>query len=192
MSASQSSPLEDQLIREAKGGNYSSFEKLIKKYERVIYGLAYKLVKSHDAADEIAQQTFVRAFYGLKSFHLGCSFYSWIYRICMNLGLNYIKRESLTVSEGAFEQNKSPIDFAVEKDNPETELLKKELSQKIDKEINSLPSKLKAVWILRELEDQSYEQIAQTLKISKGTVMSRLFRARKRLVQNLKGYLRGD
>jgi RNA polymerase sigma-70 factor, ECF subfamily len=188
----QSGSLEDELIQQAKGGNHSSFEKLIKNYQKVIYDLAYRLGRSHDAADEIAQQTFVKAFYGLKSFQLGYSFYSWIYRICMNLGLNYIKKESLTISESTFEQNRSPIDFAVEKDNPETELLKKELSQKIDGEISSLPPKLKAVWILKEFEDLSYQQIAQTLKISKGTVMSRLFRARKRLLQNLKGYVRGD
>jgi len=192
MSTFQPSSLEDELIQQAKEGDHSSFEKLVKKYEKVIYNLAYRLAKSHDAADEIAQQTFVKAFYGLKRFKLGYSFYSWIYRICLNLGLNYMKKESLNVSQSRFEHSQSPIDFAVEKDNPETELLKKELSSKIDKEIDSLPPKLRAVLILKEYEDLSYQQIAATLKISKGTVMSRLFRARKRLVQNLKGYVRGD
>jgi len=182
---------EDELIEQAKQGNYSSFEKIVKKYQRVIYNLAYRMTKNHDAADDVAQETFVKSFYALKSFELGRSFYSWIYRICLNLSLNYLKRESATVSESSFEQDKSPIDFALEKDNPETVLAKKELSNKIEEGLDNLPPKLRAVLILKVFEDLSYEEISKILKISKGTVMSRLFRARKRLVQNLKGYIEG-
>lgn len=182
---------EDELIQQAKGGNFSSFEKLVKKYQKVIYNLAYRLVKSHDAADEIAQETFVKSFYALKSFKQGCSFYSWAYRICLNLGLNYIKKERRSVCESSFEEGKNPIDFAVSKDDPQTQLLQKELSSKIDQEIDSLSPKLKSVLILSLFEELSYEEIAKTLRISKGTVMSRLFRAKKRLMQNLKGYIEG-
>jgi len=182
---------DDDLIRQAKDGDLGSFEKLLKKYQKVIYNLAYRLVKSHDAADEIAQETFVKSFYALKSFKQGHSFYSWAYRICLNLGLNYIKREKHFVPESSFEEGKNPIDFAFGKDDPQTELLNKELSSKIDQEIDSLSPKLKAVLILNLFEEQSYEEIAKTLGISKGTVMSRLFRAKKRLMQNLRGYIRG-
>ena len=182
---------EDQLIEQAKEGNYSSFEKLVKRYQKVIYNLAYRIVKNHDAADEVAQETFIKSFYALKSFKSGHSFYSWIYRICINLGLNYLKKESFTISESSFEQTNSPIDLVVERDNPEALLAKKELSDKIENQIDSLPPKLKSVLILKVFEDLSYEEIAKILKISKGTVMSRLFRARKRLIQNLKEYIQG-
>jgi len=175
---------EARLISEAQKGNSSSFERLVKTYQKRIYYLAYRMVKDHDAADDIAQETFIKAYDSLHKFKEGYGFFPWIYRICMNLSINYLKRQKFTVSESvAFPQmeRKEAIGF-----DPLNILIDEEKRKKIENAIDRLPSPFKAVFVLKVYEDLSYEEIAKTLSISKGTVMSRLFRARERLIKELK------
>jgi RNA polymerase sigma-70 factor (ECF subfamily) len=146
------------------------------------------MVKTHDAADDIAQETFINAYSAIKSFKIGYSFYTWIYRICMNLSINYLKRQKFVIPESHFEGDTSPLEREAPGADPSNHLASKELEGKIEKAIDSLPPKFKAVLVLRVYEDLSYEEIAKTLKISMGTVMSRLFRARERMQEMLKEY----
>jgi len=175
---------EVKLICEAKGGNLSSFEMLVKSYQKKIYYLAYRMTKDHDASDDIAQETFIKAYYSLQKFKEGYGFFPWIYRICMNLAINYLKRQKFTVSESeAFPQmeKKEAVGF-----DPLNILVGEERMGKIENAIEKLPPPFKAVFVLKVYEDLSYEEISKTLNISKGTVMSRLFRARERLIKELK------
>ena len=177
---------DEKVIAKAQEGDLFSFDHLVKKYQKKIYTLAYRMVKNHDAADDIAQETFINAYSSIKSFKLGHSFYTWLYRICMNLSINYLKRQKFVIPESQFEEEVSPLEKKTESEDPLSLLVQKEQERKIEQAIDSLPPKYKAVFILKVYEDLSYEEIAQTLKISLGTVMSRLFRARERLQELLK------
>ncbi len=147
------------------------------------------MTRDHDSADDLAQETFVKAFTSIKSFKEEHSFYPWIYRICMNLSINYLKRKKFMVSETELLPQKLE-DKKVTSD-PMSQLMKDELMDRIERSIDKLPPAFKAVFILKVYQELSYEQIAQTLKITVGTVMSRLFRARERLQKSLKDYLQG-
>jgi len=174
------------LIAKAQEGDSYSFDLLVKKYQKKIYFLAYRMVRNHDAADDVAQETFINAYSSIKSFKLGYSFYTWLYRICMNLSINYLKRQKFVISESQFEEEVSPLEKETESEDPLSLLVQKEQERKIEQAIDSLPPKYKTVFVLRVYEDLSYEEIAQALNISLGTVMSRLFRARERLQELLK------
>jgi len=189
-------PKDDELILKAQKGDSYSFDLLVKRYQKKIYYLAYRLVKNHDSADDIAQETFIHAYYAIKSFKVGLSFYTWLYRICMNLSINFLKRQKFVIPESRFvhtgkrplEEEANPLEREVTTLDPLSELASKELGNKIERALDSLPPKYKAVLILRIYEDLSYEEIARTLKISIGTVMSRLFRAREKMKSMLKEY----
>ena len=177
---------DERLIAKAQEGDLYSFDLLVKKYQKKIYFLAYRMVKNHDAADDMAQETFINAYSSIKSFKLGYSFYTWLYRICMNLSINYLKRQKFVIPESQFEEEVGPLEKETKNEDPLNLLVQKEQERKIEQAIDSLPPKYKTVFVLRVYEDLSYEEIAQTLKISLGTVMSRLFRARERLQELLK------
>jgi len=177
---------DEGLIAKAQEGDLYSFDLLVKKYQKKIYFLTYRMVRNHDAADDVAQETFINAYSSIKSFKLGYSFYTWLYRICMNLTINYLKRQKFVISESQFEEEVSPLEKETESEDPLSLLIQKEQERKIEQAIDSLSPKYKAVFILKVYEDLSYEEIAQTLKISLCTVMSRLFRARERLRELLK------
>lgn len=179
---------DDKLIARAQEGDSHSFDLLVRRYQRKIYFLAYRMVKSHDAADDVAQETFIKAYFAIKSFRIGYSFYTWLYRICMNLSINFLRRQKLVIPESQFEEQVSPLEKEASGADPSSQLALKEIESKIEKAIDSLPPKYKAVLVLRLYEDMSYEEIARTLKISLGTVMSRLFRARERMQEMLKEY----
>lgn len=179
---------DDELILKAQAGDLYSFDLLVKRYQKKIYFLAYRMVKNHDSADDIAQETFINAYEAIKSFKTGYNFYTWLYRICMNLSINLLKRQKFVIPESQFEEKASPLEKEATTQDPLSELTSKELENKIEKALDSLPPKYKAVLILRIYEDLSYEDIARTLKISIGTVMSRLFRAREKMQELLKEY----
>ncbi len=179
---------DDQLIRKVQEGDNYAFDLLVKRYQRKIYFLAYRMVKNHDNADDIAQDTFINAYTAIKSFKAGYSFYTWLYRICMNLSINFLKKQKFMIPESQFEEEKNPVERESTRVDASDHLAAKELEIKIDRALNSLPPKFKSVLILRIYEDLSYEEIAQTLNISTGTVMSRLFRARERMREMLKEY----
>ena len=180
---------EDKLIARAKKGDIYSFERLVERYQKKFYYLALRMTRSHEAADDLAQESFIKAFYSLKSFKEGYSFCAWVYKICMNLTINYLKRQKFTISESQLPQGSLELVEDTGKADASEQLVRDELARKIENEIDHLPAEFRAVFILKTYEELSYEEIANTLKISKGTVMSRLFRARERLQKSLKGYL---
>ncbi len=179
---------DNELIVKVQKGDSYSFDLLVKRYQKRIYFLAYRMVKSHDNADDLAQETFIHAYSAIQSFKTGYNFYTWLYRICMNLSINFLKRQKFMIPESQFDEEKNPLKKETARVDPADHLANKELEIKIDKALNALPPKFKAVLILRIYEDLSYEEIAQTLNISTGTVMSRLFRARERMQEMLKEY----
>ncbi len=179
---------EKKLISKAKRGDKNAFGELVRHFSKPVYYLAYRFVRDHDTADELAQESFVKAYQALDSFIEGKSFKSWIFAIVSNLSINYLKRKKREMSL----EDSIPDDILEDKktaSNPHEQMTAGDLGKQITKAVDNLPEEFKTVFILRTYEDMSYEEIAASLKIEVGTVMSRLFRARARLKKELKDYL---
>lgn len=173
--------LEDQiLIGKVLEGDTRAFERLVEKYKKRIYYLAYRMTRDHDSADELAQESFVKAYQAMSSFKPGHSFYTWIYRICVNLSINFIKRERQNVSVDFLRESGIAIDRSNELNQLER-MIASEQAAVVKQALNTLPPDQKAVFILKTYDDMSYEQMADVMDCSMGTVMSRLFRARHKL-----------
>jgi RNA polymerase sigma-70 factor (ECF subfamily) len=179
---------DDELVLQVQGGDRRCYDPLVKRYQRRIYFLALRMARDHDAADDIAQETFVRAYLAIGSFTIGRNFYTWLYRICMNLGINYLKRRKFVVPASELSDEWDPLEQEAGGADPSDTLISKESTAKVESAIDSLSPKYKAVLVLRVYEDMSYEDIAKALDISVGTVMSRLFRARQKMVEALEEY----
>jgi RNA polymerase sigma-70 factor (ECF subfamily) len=168
-------PTEEQrLVARAREGDMEAFEGLVKAYERPIYYLCLRMAGAPQAADDLAQETFIRAYGALSGFKEGRNFYVWIRRIAVNASLNHLR--STKREEPLGDREPDPC-----RDMPQDELQSREAEGKFQEALGALSSDQRAVFVLRVFEDQSYREIARALRISKGTVMSRLSRARGKL-----------
>lgn len=178
---------ENELVLRAKRGDKSAFEAIVMKYQKKIYFLCYRMTNDHDTADDLAQETFVKAYFNLGSFRAGEPFYPWLRRIAVNLTLNYLRDRKREISQTNYSSklsNSSPMEDI---NNPSPDLIEK----KIESAVDSLPAELKSVFVLRYHEKLSYKEISETLKVPIGTVMSRLNRAREKLKIALMPYFKG-
>ena len=193
---------ERRLVKKAKRGDEKAFRMLMERYQRRIYALAYGMVRDREQAMDITQEVFIKVYRFLGTFQGNSSFYTWLYRIAMNKCIDHIRRRKK--GEG-FEFNdavrrREPDDHEALvlptyfDSNPLNAAARRELAEQIQKALDSLSPNHRAILVLREVEGMSYSEIAKTLKIHKGTVMSRLFHARRNLQRALAGYLasRGD
>jgi RNA polymerase sigma-70 factor, ECF subfamily len=179
---------EKYLIKSAKKGNRDAFGALVRQFSKPVYYLAYRFTRDHDVSDELTQECFVKAYQAMDSFIEGKSFKSWVFAIVSNLAINYLKKQKRQVSLDD-DISESVLEDTRASSNPHDDLVAKDLKVRISEAVERLPEEFKTVFILRTYEDMSYEEISSMLKIEKGTVMSRLFRARARLKRELKGYL---
>lgn len=168
----------------ARSGEYGAFEELVLRYRNDVYGLAYHYVRNREDAWDIAQEVFIKAHRAIKTFRGDSSFKTWILRITANRCKDFFKKRRLKtvpledmVSEARLESAGS---------RPDEEMADAELGRQIHTALDSLSEKHKTAFVLRELEGLSYEQMADVMKCSPGTVMSRLFHARKKLQQALR------
>jgi len=173
--------IEDQvLVERVLSGDNRAFEKLVEKYKKKIYYLAYKMTRDHDSADELAQESFVKAYRALSRFKKGYSFYTWIYRICVNLSINFLKKEKNSVSTDLI-SDKELLRFSRNVSNQLESMITSEQAAIVKQALETIPPDQKAAFILRTYENMSYEQMAMVMNCSIGTVMSRLYRARHKL-----------
>ncbi len=180
-------PGEDEpfLLGRARQGDLAAFETVVKRYQRRVYGVALRIVRAHDVADDVAQEAFVRAWRSLDRFDLGRPFGPWICRIAANLAVNHVRSPRAReegLPEGHAETRSSDP-------GPLGAVLDAEAREVLDRALGDLSREQRAVFVLRTVEEMSYEEIAGALGISQGTVMSRLFRARERLAKALAPYL---
>jgi RNA polymerase sigma-70 factor (ECF subfamily) len=188
------------LVRKAQAGDQKAFAELVERYQRKAYAVALGLVRDREEAMDVAQEAFVKVYKYLDHFKGDSSFYTWLYRIVVNLCIDRRRRK------GADPGDQVEFDEAVRNEaesevgvlgsrlgtNPQKAALRQELMQKIEAALEQIPEKHRAILLLREVEGMSYEDLAQTLKIRKGTVMSRLFHARKKMQSLLSEYLAGE
>jgi RNA polymerase sigma-70 factor, ECF subfamily len=183
------------LVRAAQQGDTQAFRALVERYQRRVYQLALGMVRDSDEAMDIAQETFVRVHRYLPSFKGDSSFFTWTYRIATNLCLDSarkrgrMERVEMDETDAEIEARMDPPSAALS--GPHQAALNAELKGKIDEALGTLSENHRAILLLREVEGLSYEELARTLGIRKGTVMSRLFHARLKMQRKLREYL-GD
>ena len=179
---------DSMLISQAKQGNKKAFENLTKKYQQAIYSICIRMTGTHQSADDLSQDTFVKAYFALTSFKDHMNFFTWIRKIAVNSTLNYLKTQKKEVP--LYEGGKKFFEKASSsQEQPHLRLERRQMKNQFQEAIQSLSPEQKSVFILRTYENLSYKEISQILRISPGTVMSRLSRARKILQQTLAEYL---
>ncbi len=175
-----------EVIERAKRGDREAFGQLVERYQRRVVGVAMAISHNQDDAIELAQETFVRAFENLPRFESRSSFSTWLYRIAHNLTIDFRRREGrhivLRGEDADIEIGRLPSPQG----DSYGELRRNELNEKIRKALDQLTPEHRAVVLLREVEGLSYDEISDTLKVPRGTVMSRLHYARSRLRAMLK------
>lgn len=178
-------PGESDLLAKAQGGNLFAFEEIVRRYQRRVYGTALRIVRRHDLADDVVQDAFLRAYQALGRFDRQRPFGPWICRIAANLAVNHVR--SPESREQALPESLAETPTA--EPGPLGAVLESEGREALDRAMDRLSPEQRAVFVLRVFEELSYQEIADALAISPGTVMSRLSRARARLREALTPYL---
>jgi RNA polymerase sigma-70 factor, ECF subfamily len=183
------------LIERCRAGDVAAFEPLVEKYRQRVWRLAYNTLRDREEAWDVAQEAFIRAYQALPSFRGQSAFYTWLYRIVMNVATD--RARSRGAQGRAFGTERVPEEDwerVLPDDNPGDEApdaaaARREQRQKIVQALDTLPEHHRKIVMLSDLEGLSYREIADTLEIPMGTVMSRLHNARKRLRDALKPLL---
>lgn len=184
---------DQDLVSRAQAGDKKSFDLLVLKYQNRIIKLVSRFVHDPMEAHDIAQETFIKAYRAIKSFRSDSTFYTWLYRIAINAAKNYLVsagRRPATSGVEVSEVEQYAVDTRLqEKTTPEGLVMTEELKQVIFQAIAGLPSDLKDVITLREMENMSYEDIAMVMDCPVGTVRSRIFRARDAIDKKIRPLL---
>ncbi|MFT3814097.1 MAG: RNA polymerase sigma factor RpoE [Acidovorax sp.] len=200
MTVSPSTPSPDtdlQLVERTVAGDQRAYELLVIKYQRRIERLIARMVRDTDLVQDIAQETFIRAYRALHQFRGEAQFYTWLYRIAVNTAkkaLVDLKRSPI-VTESALrggddDDETSRIGYELTSDEtPETVLAAQEIAAAVNAAMEALPEDLRQAVTLREIEGLSYEEIATAMECPIGTVRSRIFRAREAISQRVKPLL---
>lgn len=180
---------DDFLVKEAKAGNKEAFRALVEKYQQKIYYRVLDILKNPEDSRDLAQESFVKAYISLNQFKGESSFYTWIYRIAFNMSIDYKRRYARRGGDPLeFDEKQISDSSQFLGSDPSSNLLRKQQSLKINEAFKTLTEDHKAAIILREVDGLSYEEIAESLGVSRGTVMSRLHYARKKLQGLLKDF----
>lgn len=190
------------LVQRVRQGDQRAFKLLVERYQRKVYGVALGMVKDKEEARDVAQEAFVKVYKYLEHFKGDASFYTWLYRITVNICIDVLRRKGSARGDEHVEFDESVRMDISEANigalgtklgtNPQKAALRKELADKITAAIGQIPEAHRQILLLREVEGMSYEDLARTLDIPKGTVMSRLFHARLKMQKILSGYLELD
>ncbi|MBA2964168.1 MULTISPECIES: RNA polymerase sigma factor RpoE [Ramlibacter] len=188
---------DQMLVARTVAGDQRAYELLVIKYQRRIERLIGRMVRDVDLVEDIAQETFIRAYRALAQFRGEAQFYTWLYRIAVNTAkkaLVDLKRDPL-VSESALrgggeDDETSPVENELTSaETPETVLAAKEIAGAVNSAMEALPEELRQAVTLREIEGLSYEEIAEAMDCPIGTVRSRIFRAREAISAKVKPLL---
>ena len=185
---------EEQLVERSKRGDKEAFAELARRHEGRIYGVVYQYVKNEEDALDVTRDVLLKALTSVSRFRGASRFSSWLCRIAINKSIDFMRRRKNIRIEPLDEPLKTDSgeltrEFADESLSPHEQVENAELGERIHSAIAELSPKLRTVVILREVEGMSIEEIAETLRVSSGTVKSRIFRARERLRELLSPYV---
>jgi RNA polymerase sigma-70 factor (ECF subfamily) len=173
------------LVDEALGGNQASFQLLVERYEQRVFNLIRHYTRNPVEIEDLAQETFLKAYRRLSSFQQQSSFYTWLYRITVNTILDSLKRRGRSPVQAVEDLEAVPAAASSSSPSPSATLEREEIARITQSVLEDLPEIFRTVLILREYEEMAYQDIADLLGISIGTVESRLFRARARFKERL-------
>jgi RNA polymerase sigma-70 factor (ECF subfamily) len=178
------------IIQRAQAGDMHSFRQLVDRYERRAFALAVGLVRDEQDAQEIVQEAFLRVHRNLASFNGSSTFFTWLYRIVANLSIDLMRRPcrretSLEDHRGTSRGDEAALVSRLDGADPLEHVRRAEIVVRIQRALDALPSYHRGVIILREVEGMSYQEMAEVMGVSKGTIMSRLFHARQKLQRAL-------
>jgi RNA polymerase sigma-70 factor (ECF subfamily) len=187
------------LVSLCKKGDVDAFEELVKKHQKMIMNIAYRMLGNYEDAYEVVQDAFIAAYKGIRNFEEKASFSTWLYTIVVNLSRNRLKQiktqqyyEKISIDDPAVaDRNRADADPPSDEPSALERLERKDVQQQVQRCIDSLDSEFKEVVVLRDIESFSYDEISDMLKIPEGTVKSRLFRARHALKDCLKKFIGG-
>ncbi len=185
-----------ELAIKFKNGDESCFSALVDECKRRLYSAVYRMTRNHQTTDDMLQETFLKIYTSIDKYDEKYPFYPWLYRIAINTTLNHIKREKKRKKDSSLEEDRE-LRFRqfADKDklfHPETALNRKERDLKIIEAMQKVSETYRAALVLRVFQGLSYNEIAQALDCSIGTVMSRLNRARSQLKELLADYYNKD
>ena len=190
-SAEQAKVEDRQLVEAVLAGDPSAYRGLVERYQSRVFALVVGMVRNREDARDLTQEAFVKAFNNLSRFRLESSFYTWLYRIAMNLAIDHLRKHK-NRNHSEFDEQIAARDGDGEvadahlRESPRRVLERKELQGRILEALDKLSPEHKQIILLQEVEGLSYTEIAETLEVAEGTVMSRLFYARRKLQQLLK------
>ncbi|KJS20081.1 MAG: hypothetical protein VR72_16125 [Clostridiaceae bacterium BRH_c20a] len=191
--------LEEELITRSQNGDMDAFEELVARYERRVYSIAFRFMGNQEDASDLAQEAFLKAYQAIKNFRQEASFSTWICRIVSNVCRDQLRKAKRTIQTSLDEEvwlEEGTVTKQVKDHAPTTEQVyeRKELKEYLQGLINNLNPEYRMVVVLRDIQGYSYEEIAEMLNCSLGTVKSRLNRARKVLREqiNSDGRERGE
>ena len=181
-----------QLVEQARQGDQAAFRTLVERHQRKIHALALTMLKDPDAARDVVQDAFIKAYRSLGAFEGNSGFYTWLYRIAVNLCIDRQRRAKRFAhhefddgiaheDEGGFEVSPHRLGF-----DPARALTDREIRDRVTAALAQLSPIHRTVILLREVEGLSYKEIAEAMEVSQGTIMSRLFHARRRMQEILR------
>lgn len=183
------------LVTRAKNEDASAYDELIRRYQERIYATVYHMTSNHEDANDLTQETFIKAYRALKSFKGDSSFYTWVYRIAINKTINFLKQR-----KNKFHMSLNDLDFNAEHDpdlvslvsdkTPRRDLGLTELQEKLNAAMQKLSDVHRMVVTLHDVQGLSHDEIAEIMDCNVGTVRSRLFYARQQLQGSLSDYLK--
>lgn len=186
--------VDQQLVVRAQHGDQQAFGLLVSKYQRKLARLLSRLIRDPAEVEDVAQETFIKAYRALGSFRGDSAFYTWLYRIGINTAKNFLVsqgRRAPTRTEFDSEEAEGFEEGELLRDNntPERVLLSKQIGETVNSAMEALPEELRTAIMLREIEGMSYEDIAKMMDCPIGTVRSRIFRAREAVAEKLRPLL---
>src|SRR5271170_6785089 len=188
---SHASSSDEQLVKAAKRGDMAAFEELVSRHRDKIYARAFSMMRNEDEAVDLSQEAWVKSWQRLKQFQGESSFGTWMTRIVINLCLDQLRRRKRQRTESIQEMDEESggveREMPVVTVNPTERLERGELRKKIDGAMGKLSEEHRMVLVLHEFEDLEYKEIAKVVDCSIGTVMSRLFYARRKMAVLLAG-----
>ncbi len=188
--------LDQELVRRVQRGDTAAFDLLVRKYQHRIAALIGRYIADWSEVQDVAQETFIRAYRAIGNFRGDAQFYTWLHRIAVNTAKNHLvahrrrpPTDDIEISDA--EQFDSGIRLR-DSDTPERELMRQQMEQTVMRAVEALPEELRVAITLREVDGLSYEDIATRMGCPIGTVRSRIFRAREAIDQELKPLMDND
>ena len=185
-----------ELVNRVKSGDTAAFDFLVIKYQRTVIRLLSRIVRDPVEVEDIAQESFLKAYRAITQFRGDSAFYTWLYRIAVNTAKNYLfsrGRRPIPISDlNTNSEDGESFDFQAVSDTsetPEGTMVGMQIAEAVNRAVEKLPNELSTAVTLREMEGLSYEEIAEVMNCPIGTVRSRIFRAREAISEELKPLL---